>query len=95
MATLGNTSTKVDVLLKKYEGVFKGESGTIKHFCAKLNVKEDAHPIFMKPRSVPFAIKQAIEEDLKHLESAGIIEKVAHSKWAALIVPVPKGDGKI
>ena len=49
----------------------------------------------MKPRSVPFAIKQAIEEELKRLEAAGIIEKVPHSKWAAPIVPVPKGDGKI
>ena len=29
------------------------------------------------------------------LEAAGIIKKVPHSKWAAPIVPVPKGDGKI
>ena len=65
------------------------------HFCAKLNVKKDAQPIFLKPRSVPLAIRQAIEEELKWLKSAGIIEKVAHSKWAAPIVPVPKGDGKM
>ena len=40
-------------------------------------------------------IRHAIEEELKWLESAGIIEKVAHGKWAASIVPVPKGDGKM
>ena len=67
----------------------------MKHFSAKLNVKEDVRPIFLKPRSVPFAIREAIEAELKRLESEGKIEKVPHSKWAAPIVPVPKGDGKI
>ena len=32
---------------------------------------------------------------MKRLETEGIIEKVPHRKWAAPIVPVPKGDGKI
>ena len=67
----------------------------MKHFSAKLNVKEDVRPIFVKPRSVPFAIREAIEAELKRLEAEGIIEKVPHSKWAAPIVPVPKGNGKI
>ena len=75
--------------------MFSGKKSAMKHFRAKLDVKKDAHPIFMKPRSVPFAIKEAIEEELKRLEAAGIIEKVPHSKWAAPILPVPKGDGKI
>ena len=75
--------------------MFKGERATIKHFRAKLHFKRNACPVFMKPRSVPFAIRQAIEKELKRLEAVGIIEKVPHSKWAAPIVPVPKGDGKI
>ena len=65
---------------------------TMKHFRAKLNVKKDARPIL---RSVPFTMKQAIEEELRWLEAPGIIEKVSHGKWAAPIVPVPKGDGRI
>ena len=52
-------------------------------------------PNLLKPRSVPFAIREVIEAELKRLEAEGIIEKVPHSKWAAPIVPVPKGDGKI
>ena len=74
LATLENPSAKVGILFKKHEDVFSGNQGTMKHFCAKLSVKKDAQPIFLKPRSVPFAILQAIEEELKWLEAAGIIE---------------------
>ena len=52
-------------------------------------------PKFCKSRSVPFSIKQAIEEELDKLEKAGILEKVTYSEWAAPIVAVPKKDGKI
>ena len=95
LVTLGNASAKVNALLKKYEEVFKGELGTIKSFRAKLHVKRDAYPVFLKPRSVPFAMKQIIEKELQRLEAEGIIEKVSHSKLAAPVVPVQKGDGKI
>ena len=39
--------------------------------------------------------KPAIERKLDRLEEAGIIQQVAHSEWAAPVVPVPKGDGQI
>ena len=39
LATLENASVKVDVLLKRYEGVFSGNRVARKHFHAKLNVK--------------------------------------------------------
>ena len=57
-------------------------------------LKPDTQPRFHRPRPVPFAIKGAIEEELDRFEAEGIIEKVNHSDWAALIVAVPKKDGK-
>ena len=45
-------------------------------------------------RSVPFILKEKIEEELDHLVSE-VIEPVKSSKWAAPIVPVVKQDGKI
>lgn len=68
LATLEHAKGRVDVLLKKYANVFSDDKGAMKHFHAKLNVKKDARPIFMKPTSVPFATKEAIEEELKQLE---------------------------
>ena len=61
---------------------------------ATLQVQRDATPRFFKPRSVPFAIRDAVGKELDRLEQQGIIEKVSHSEWAAPIVPVPKKDGR-
>ena len=40
---------------------------------------------------MPFALKEAIEQELNRLEQDGIIEKISYSPWAAPLVSVPKG----
>ena len=40
-------------------------------------------------------MKSRVEEALDQLEADGVLEKVTHSDWAALIVTVPKRDGSI
>ena len=78
--------------------MFSGSCASTKYFSAKLNVKKDGCSICLKPRSVPFALREAIETEIKWLEAEGIIEKVPHNKWAAPIVSidsVPKGNRKI
>ena len=77
----------------KYADLFKDELGKVSQFQATLHLKPNAHPRFFKARSVPFAIKAAINEELDQLEASGIISKVTHSEWAAPIVPVPKNNG--
>ena len=42
---------------------------------SKLQIQENAQPKFCKARTVPFAIKEPIEQELDHLEASGIIEK--------------------
>ena len=68
--------------------------GTMKPYTATLHVQPDATPRFLKPRPVPFAIKDIIGLELDRLETQGIIKKVTHSEWAAPIVAFPKKDGK-
>ena len=58
----------------------------MKNFSAKLNTKEDVWPILVTPRSVPFAIRKAIETELKRLGAEGIIDEVPNSKWTAPFV---------
>ena len=81
-------------MLDEHRDLFRDELGTISQYQAKLQVRPDASPKFFKPRTVPFAIKGAIEEELNRLEASGVLKKVTYSDWAAPIVPVPKKDGK-
>ena len=95
LATLDMSRTQVEALQKKYRNVFSPGLGVLKNFKAHISVKQGARPVFPRPRSVPFALKEAIEVELARLESEGIIEKVNQSDWAAPIVAVPKSDGRI
>ena len=69
--------------------------GTLRNFKAHITVKQGARPVFHRPRSVPFALKEAIEIELACPESERVIEKVNQSEWAASIVAVPKQNGKL
>ena len=95
IATLDKDLSQIQLLKSKYSEVFAKGLGTMKNFKAHLRVKNEAKPVFHRPRAVPYAIKEIIEKELDRLEKEGIIEKVDCSEWAAPIVPVPKGDGQI
>ena len=62
---------------------------------AHLSLKSNARPCFWCPRSVPFAIKDKVGQELDRLEEAGVLQRVDHSKCAAPIMPVSKRDGSI
>ena len=81
----------LNALLDRHKAAFKDDLGTVTTHKAGLQVRPEAFNT--KPRTVPFAIKDAIGAELDRLESEGILEKVSHSDWAAPIVAVPKKDG--
>ena len=74
-------------MLQKYDELFRG---TLKDIMVRLVVDEKAIPKFHKPRPVPYVIRGAIERDLERLASLGVLKKITHIEWAALVVPVPK-----
>ena len=90
-----HASGNLEYLLDKYGDLFKDELGTIKSFQAELNVKPQDGPKFFKARSVPYALRVPIEEELDRLEHEGIVDKVTHSEWATPLVAVPKPDGRV
>lgn len=94
-ATVESAQKELAEMMDKHKEIFAEELGTIRKFQAKLRVKDGATPRFHRPRPVPFALKEVVSKELDRLEAAGIIESVNYSEWAAPIVPVPKGDGKI
>ena len=91
----GEMSDGLKKLVNKHQAIFTDELGTIKELRAKLNVKNDANPKFCKARNVPFALKEAVENEIDRLEGKGILKSVSSSEWASPIVIVPKPDGRI
>ncbi|XP_062620772.1 uncharacterized protein K02A2.6-like [Saccostrea cucullata] len=82
-------------VLNKHSSVFKDDWGTLKGIKAKLTVKPDAKPKFVKARQVPYALKPKVEVELEKLVKDGVLEKCNFSEWATPIVPVSKKDGSV
>ena len=56
--------SSVDSVLQKYEDVFVEDVCEIKGFQAKLRVKANAVPRFLRARPIPFALKDAVGKEL-------------------------------
>ena len=67
----------------------------MKEITAKLYLKDNAKPKFMKARPVPYALQGRVHKELTRLETLGIIKNVSHSDWASPIVPVVKDDNTV
>lgn len=87
--------SSVEDLLKKHSQLFRSELGTLKGMEAKIFVPPDSQPQFYKPRPLPYALKDKVEQELDKLVEAGIITPVQFSDWAAPTVPVVKSDSRI
>ena len=88
-------SHNLQSVIERYPGVFKEGLGHMQGVTAKLHVDPTATPQFCKARSVPYALRGRIEQELRRLEESNIIEKVEFADWAAPIVPVSKPDGTV
>jgi len=60
-----------------------------------LYVKEDTVPVFMRPRNIPYAMRDKVEKELDRLEKEGVLTKTSTSEWATPIVPIVKKNNQI
>lgn len=86
---------KLQALLKEYASLTDPSIAKITNIQARLILKKEVNPVFLKPRSVPFRMRTQVEEELDRLTQDGILEKVNHSDWATPIVPVLKKNGSL
>ena len=89
------TSPTLEGLLDRHKALFRDELGTVKGTSAKLHVDPQSRPRFYKPRPVPYAMRERIEQEIDRLKQEGVIRPVEFSDWAAPIVPVLKSDGSV
>ena len=69
--------------------------GTLKIATAKLYLKQNSTPHFMKARSVPLTIREKVEVELERMVATSVIKPVCFSEWASPIVPVLKRNGQV
>ena len=84
------TDMRVKRIQDKYPDVFSGKLGCLQGFQVNIPVPKDVTPKYFKPRTVPYAMKKRVEEELHRLEEQGVWRRVEYSRWAAPIVPVLK-----
>ena len=85
----------LDQILNKYAAVFREGLGELKVAQARIHVGPNVQPRFHRPRSVLFALRGKVEEELERLHCEGVLQPVQFSDWAAPIVPVVTSDGRI
>lgn len=89
-----DTKNQSDILIKeifsKYADIFKERIGKIPNVLCSLKLKENAKPTYIKPRSIPYALLDQVNDELDSLENQGIIEKANYCQWGSPLVVVPK-----
>lgn len=80
---------------QKYSSIFYPEIGCMPNISCSLQLRDNAKPVFVKARPVPFALREKVEQELDELENTGIITKVNYSDWGSPLVIIPKPDGNV
>ena len=76
----------------KLSKVFEPGLGLVKDLEARLVLKDGSKPIFLKHRTLPYALREPVEKELTEMVKSDILTKTEDSKWGTPIVPVVKGQ---
>ena len=86
----------INGLLEEYIDIFTEEIGKISNHKCSIELHDNkTKPIYMKPRPVPYALREKIEIEIERLEKANIISKIPYCQWGTPIVPVVKKNGDL
>lgn len=85
----------IEQIKSEFTQVFSDELGSYNVTKISLPICENAKPVFLKPRSVPFAWKNKIEKQLRDLIQKDVLEPVDNSDWGTPLVPILKPNGDI
>lgn len=85
----------VKELRDTFSDIFEDKLGLCVKVKARMYVQQEAKPVFLPRRPVPYSITDALDAELDRLQSSGVISPVNYSAWATPLVVVRKSDGKL
>ena len=89
-------SAAVQTVLDRFKDTFFAPGlGVAKNFEARLTLKPDAVPKFVKARPVAYALLPKLSDTLDRMVADGQLQKVDYAEWASAMVAVQKPDGSI
>ena len=91
-----NTKIFSDPVASQYQDVFEG-LGFLRSYPYKIALKADATPhAVVTPRRIPLPYHQKVKDELKRMQSLGVIEEVTQpTEWVSPMVVVPKRSGDV
>ena len=88
-------SSKLPELLNAHTTLLTPGLGKIESIKAKLCLKKNAKPKFLRACQVPLTIQGKVEKENDRQVAAGILELVKFSNWSTPVVPIMKKVGSI
>ena len=82
-------------ILMDFKEHFGSSPGLYNKKKIKLYLKDGTKPITLRPRHIPFALKDKVEREKERLVSLGHLERVESSEWATPTVPVLKSNCQV
>ena len=89
---MSGTTLATDIMAKSSD-IFKDQLGVLKGIEANIAIDDSAVPRFHKPRPMPFALKEKVEQYLQKQVDEGELIPVDRSDWATPIVVCKKDSG--
>jgi hypothetical protein len=86
---------KLGNVLLDFTELFKGQCGKYNGEPVSLELIPGSKPYYGKPFSIPKAYEQVTKDEIKRLESLGLLTQVASSEWAAPTFIIPKKNNTV
>ncbi|XP_063634605.1 uncharacterized protein K02A2.6-like [Cydia splendana] len=87
------THPEIEKLMSEFSNIFDGTLGCIPNYKGRFTLNENSTPIFVKPRRIPYALKDKVDDEIERLCKQGVITKIDNSEWGT--PPIVKPNGSI
>lgn len=86
----------LDNLKKLFPKVFDEDyTKAIEDYVANIVMEKNSTPVFCGPYTVPYGLRDKVDQEIDRLINCGILEQVSFSNWASPMVVVEKSNGAI